>query len=86
MYNDGDPSGFYLSVAGPARNFISGPDLSLYMFDWIPGGQEYLTPTDPNQFPGLIPEVPVLIEPFQTNAENNFTLTCSWDRIEILRT
>jgi hypothetical protein len=79
FYNDGVYGGFYVSLAGPARNLQLAADSSPYYFEWI-STSGLLKQHDPNQWPGLLPE-PVTLQAPQPSADaNGVRLTCAASR------
>lgn len=78
LYNEGVYGGFYVSLAGPARNLQLAADSSPYYFEWLSTGS--LKQHDPEQWPGLLPE-PVTLQTPQPSADaNGLRLTCAASR------
>ena len=77
VYNGGVTAGFYLSVAGPAKNFQLASDAENYYFEWNSQNGS-LRFYNESQYPGRIPEAVKLIGPADgTLADaNGVVLSC----------
>ncbi len=62
LYSDGITAGYYISVAGPAKNLRLAPDPNNYRFEWN-SATDYLELDDEFQYPGRILEPVTLIGP-----------------------
>jgi hypothetical protein len=72
-FNFGLYGGFYLSVAGPARNLQLGPRPDAYRFI---GSWSALDHYDEAQYPGRLPEPVILLGPLSIPDSNDALLTC----------
>jgi len=79
FYNGGVYGGFYMSLAGPARNLVLAADPSCYYFEWV-STTGYLTRLDPQRYPGLLPEPVILQSPQATADANGVILACNPSR------
>ncbi|MFC1760876.1 hypothetical protein ACFL6U_02215 [Planctomycetota bacterium] len=77
FYNEGITGGFYLSVAGPAKNLYIPPDANSYIFESDRTGR-HLHLYDEGIYPGRIPEPITLLGPTMPVDSNNtgILLTC----------
>jgi hypothetical protein len=77
IYNGGITAGYYLSVAGPGKNFQLAPDAENYHFEWN-SQTDVLRFYDGSLYPGRIPEAVKLIGPADgTLADaNGVVLSC----------
>jgi hypothetical protein len=77
LYNDGITAGYYLSVAGPGKNFRLAPDANNYYFLWN-SGTNYLELNDESRYPARILEPVTLLGPEEGTVvdTNGVILSC----------
>jgi len=63
MFAGGITAGYFVSVAGPAKNLDLATDATRYYYKWMDSDPDYLVFKNESSYPGMVPEPVTLVGP-----------------------